>query len=554
MQPAEMDLDEIIVEELRFGNRVSRTATGVETATITDLMRVALPQDIYDSNAWFYDLNANLSHHISRNHRVNLKAYGSDDHFLFSDNFGYSWSNRLASLTLNSILGDQLFSRFTAAVYNYRSAHFDPSVVDAFRLDNGIGYYRLHEELLFTGFENHTINAGAEWTRYRSRDETIRPYDDQSPVRFGSVEKDHGEELAFYIGNEFELIPGMLLSAGLRYSMYNRLGPAHIFDYQEGVARTRDSITDTTRYTSGERITGFSGFEPRLSSRISLGSSASVKLSYNRTRQYIHQISNNISPTPTDIWQPGTRYLPPQLSDSYTIGFYRSFREQWEFTTEVYYRDINNLVEYIDFAELFMSEHIETELLSGEGRAYGGEAVFRKNTGKWTGWLSYAFGRTFVRVQSEFEDLQINRGEWFPSNYDQPHTINVVGHRRLGDRSAFSFNFAYRTGRPVTALTSSYLEENTTIPVWSQRNEYRVPDYIRLDISFTIAENIWKDRTVDPDRRLSDNMNITFYNILGRKNAFSVFYQRSPGANVPDAFKLSVLGAMIPSVTYNFSF
>jgi len=519
-----------------------------------DLTRVGLPQDIFDSNAWFYDVNANLSHRISSNHRFSLKAYSSDDLFLFSDNFGYSWSNRLASLTLNSILGDHFVSRFSAAIYNYKSAHFDPSVIDAFRLDNGIGYYRLKEDLLYTGIDRHTINAGIEWTRYHSDDESIRPYDDQSPVRFKRVEKDHGDELAFYLGNEFELLSGMLMSAGVRYSRYYQIGPARVFTYREEIARSNTTFTDTTRYNPGKKIVSYSGLEPRLSARVSIGQSASIKMSYNRTRQYIHQISNNISPTPADIWQPSTTHLPPQFSDSYTIGWYQNFRDQWEASAEVYYREIGNLVEYIDFAELFMNEHIETDLLSGEGRAYGGEITLRKNTGKWTGWLSYAFGRTFVSVGSEFEDQQINQGEWFPSNYDQPHTINMVGHRRLGERSAFSFNFAYRTGRPVTALTSNYLEGNTTIPVWSQRNEYRIPDYIRLDISFTIAENIWKNREVDPERRLSDNLNITFYNILGRKNAFSVFYQRPDQANVPDAFKLSVLGAMIPSITYNFSF
>jgi hypothetical protein len=211
-------------------------------------------------------------------------------------------------------------------------------------------------------------------------------------------------------------------------------------------------------------------------------------------------------------------------------------------------------VEYIDFADLFLNNQIETDLISAQGQAYGSEFNVRKKSGQWTGWLSYTLGRTFVKAESDFPERSINRGDWFPSNYDQPHNFNLTAVRSLGENSAFSFNFIWRSGRPITAISSNYLDSGTTVPVFSDRNRERIPDYIRLDVSFTIADNIWKYRVPDPNRRISDSANITFYNILGRRNAFSMFYKRAPGASIPSPNRLSVLGAVIPSFTYNFKF
>lgn len=520
-----------------------------------DLVRLSLDSDIYNSSAWFYDGNATISHRFSNHHILSLSLYGSNDFFRFSDEFGFSWENRIANLKLRSAFSDNFFSEFSAVVNSYNSTSFTPTGPDAFLLETGIDYLKLQQNFLYTGLQNHTIQFGAEWNRYNSNDETIEPYNDFSAIGFDIVEKDEGDELAFYIGDEFEITPDIAISLGTRYTIYNQRGPSAVFSYEDGRPRTVSSITDTTHFSSGEKIVTYQGFEPRLSSRFSITANSSIKLSYNRTRQYLHQISNSTSPTPADIWQVSTRFLPPQKAHNYSAGYYHNFdNDNWETSAEFYYRDIENLVEYIDFAELFLNNHLETELFSGRGRAYGGEFTIRKNHGNWTGWLSYTYGRSFVKASSEFPGIEINRGDWFPSNYDQPHNLNLTAIRSISDNSAFSFNFTWRTGRPITALSASYLDENTTVPVYSDRNKYRIPDYIRLDISFTIADNIWKNRTVDPDRRMNDSANFTLYNVLSRKNAFSVFYRRPLEASVPRANKLSVLGAVIPAFTYNFNF
>ena len=520
-----------------------------------DMMRISLPQDVYNSSARFYDTNLNLSYRVNPNNRVSLSYYGSHDLFRFTDEFGYSWENRIVNLKWRSALSDHLFSDFSAVKNNYKSSYFTPVGPDAFDLQTGIGYLRLQENFLYTGIQNHTINAGIEWTRYSSDDESITPYHNSSVIASEDLDKDSGREFALYLGNEIDLTDELLISLGVRYSLFHHTGPGILYDYQDGVPRTGSSITDSTRFASGETMASFQGLEPRISARISITDNSSIKFSYNRTRQYLHQISNSVSPTPADIWQVSTSHLPPQKSHNYSIGYFRNFDgTNWETSIDFYYRDVDDLVEYIDFADLFLNPHIETDLISAKGKAYGTEFNIRKNSGKWTGWLSYTLGRTFVKADGFFPEERINRGEWFPSNYDQPHNVNLTGVRSLGENSAFSFNFTWRTGRPITAIRSSYLDNSTTVPVFTDRNRNRIPDYIRLDLSFLIADNIWVARTPDPNRRINDSANITFYNILGRKNAFSVFYQRRPGASVPTPNRLSVLGAVIPSFTYNLNF
>jgi hypothetical protein len=519
-----------------------------------ELARLPIERDIYNSAAWFYDGYARLTHRFNNRNRLTLSAYGSDDYFRYTNRFGYSWRNLLGVATWNSELRENLFSRLSASINDYESSYFTPSGASGFLLENGIGYLKLKETLLYTGFSSASLIAGAEYTRYNSDDETAQPWNTESAFSRRSVSKDEGDELSFFIGSDIDLTPSLLASLGARHTSYRQLGPAAVLFYEDDRPAPNSTVTGRETFSAGEQIVSYSGFEPRLSLRYSLNEESSVKLSYNRTRQYIHQISNSFSATPSDIWQVSTRYIPPQEADSYSAGYYREFiKPSLQTSFELYYRSMDNVVEYRDFAELFLSEAFEQELLAGIGRAYGAEVSIEKREGKWTGWLSYTYSRSEVQIENE-SGVEVNNGEWYPASFDQPHQLSITGIRNIGKESAFSFQFTWRSGRPITAISASYLDRLTTVPVFSERNQYRIPDYIRLDISFTIAENIWKNRRPDPNRRIEDSANITFYNFLGRENAFSVFYQRREGAITPQSFRLSVLGAMIPSFTYNMKF
>jgi hypothetical protein len=320
-----------------------------------------------------------------------------------------------------------------------------------------------------------------------------------------------------------------------------------VYTYQEGIPRTLGTVTDTSYYGSGEVVAGYGGLEPRVSLRFSLSDRTSLKASYNRMRQYMHQVSNFSTPTPVDIWQVSTPYLKPQVADNYSIGYYANTREdRAEISLELFYKSIDNLIEYKDFPELFLNPHIETELVSGLGRAYGGEFYARKLKGYVTGWISYTYTHSEILVDSSSESEGINGGNWYPQGYNRPHALNLVINRALRNRGTFSVLLQYLHGRPITAIETSYSTNGTVVPVYSSRNKYNIPAYLRFDISLTIGSVL---------RKVDDSLVLSIYNLFGRDNAYSVFYQR-PWINyyVPKPYQLSVVGVALPSITYNIRF
>lgn len=511
--------------------------------------------DVQKSKAAFYDANINLSHRVNENNRVQLSFYASHDNFRYSDNFGYSWGTKLGNLRWDKILRDNLMMEVSAVIGDYSSSNYDPQGFDASMLKNGIKYLQFKTDFLYKPNNKHVIDYGVEWIRYDETPETISPYNSGSAVKNDQVSKGRGRTLSVYLGDDYTISTRLLFSAGLRYSYFQNLGPDNVYSYRSGVPKDASTITDSTQYGKGKVIAHYGGFEPRASIRYNLDASSSVKLSYDHMQQFIHQVSNSTSATPSDIWQVSNSFVPGEKADNFSIGYYRNFKDDtWETSLEFFYKKTSNLLLYKNFAKLHLNNHLETELLEGKGKAYGAELSIKKSIGRWTGWLSYSYTRSFVRSKTPYISEKINSNDWFPSDYDRPNNISLVAKRKLGERSAFSFNFTYDTGRPVTAIESSYQNGPTIVPIYSTRNNYRIPDYIRLDVSFTIGDNIWKNRTVSPNRKYHDSLTISFYNLLGRKNAYSVFYKRPPGYNIPTAFRLSVLGSIIPSVTYNFNF
>ncbi|MEZ4686840.1 MAG: TonB-dependent receptor [Bacteroidia bacterium] len=290
----------------------------------------------------------------------------------------------------------------------------------------------------------------------------------------------------------------------------------------------------------------FQGLEPRMALRYRLNKTASIKASFDYRRQYIHQISNTTAPTPVDIWQVSRDFLPPQAAQNYSFGFFQNInKNRWETSLELFYKDMQNLSTYKDFAQLLANPNLGDALVSGIGKAWGAEARIGLRRGRWTGWLSYTYSRSLLQVKHDDPESSINDGAWFPANFDIPHAFSLVANAKLGKKSTFSLTGTYRSGRPYTALVASYEVGTVSVPHYSDRNAYRIPDYIRLDASLTIGSFI---NTVD------DKLVFSVYNLLARKNAFSVFYTRPERVLIPKPFKLSVLGAAFPSVTYRIAF
>jgi hypothetical protein len=510
------------------------------------LKKVSDP-DVSKSLVSFNDGYAGFSHRFNQNSTADVTFYSSHDTFRFSDRFGYRWNNYLANARWQSMADRKLSPTLAASYGRFKNILFKPSGVDASEITNTMDYFQVKESFNYIPTDDHDIVGGIAAIAYLAGDELLKGYRGNSFIAPKKTGKSSGIELAAFVNDDLRLNENISISAGMRYVQYYHLGPDTTFRYAPGLTRSVSTITDTAIYSGFNFIKGFSGLEPRISMRINIKSNQSVKLSYNRMRQYIHLISNTAAPTPIDLWQVSTEFSPPQIADNYSVGYFLNVKDNlWETSVEIFYKQMDNLVEYKDFPTLINNFHLETELLSGQGRAYGAELYIRRLKGRWTGWLSYTYSQTEMMVSSAIEGESINAGEWFPNNYNKPHNINLVLNKSMRRQSAFSLIFSFNTGRPFTAIESSYIAGGTVVPVFSERNKYKIPNYFRMDLSFTIGNII---------NKLEDSLVFSVYNLLGRDNAYSLFYQR-PGTNffIPKPYKLSVLGAALPSLAYNFKF
>ncbi|WP_276374920.1 TonB-dependent receptor [Chryseolinea sp. H1M3-3] len=509
------------------------------------LKKVADP-NVKRSKLSFYDTYAGWSHRFSSNSTTDVTFYSSADEFQYSDQFGYAWNNHVVNGKWQALTDRNASPILSISYGHFKNTLIDPSGVEASEVTNTLNYFQISETVNYIR-KKHNIIAGVSGIGYLPKAEERQGYKGNPRIERKSIAKNNGVELAIFANDDYEISENFSISLGLRYSHYTHLGEDTLYTYQPNVPKTVSTIEDTIYFSKFERIKTFGGLEPRISARFNITPSQSVKASYNRMRQYIHLISNTTSPTPIDLWQVSNEYLPPQVTDNYSIGYFLNIKDnRWETSAELFYKDMRNLVEYKDFPALFLNPHLETELLTGSGRAYGGELYIRRLKGKWTGWISYTYSQTELRVPSQNGAESINDGKRYSSNYNKPHTFNLVIDRKLRNKGAFSVIVSYTTGRPLTAIESSYIVGSTVVPIYSDRNEYKIPNYLRIDFSFTIGNIV---------KKIDDSLVFSVYNLLGRDNAYSVFYRR-PANNyfIPKPFKLSVLGAALPSITYNFKF
>ncbi len=498
--------------------------------------------EVRRSSSFFYDLNLRYTHKLNDRHTVTLAGYAAQDDFVYNETFGFDYGTRMGQLIYRTILSDNVFSRFSATYSDYASTQRDFAGLDGAELDTGLRYIKAKELLTITPGNALEVAAGLSAIYYWSQPGERRPFGEESEIVPKALEEERALESAAFVNADWEISPAFLVTGGLRLALYQFLGPKTVFAYENDVPSGIDAITDTLFYGGGV-IQSYSSLEPRLSMRYRLNAHSSVKAGYSRTAQFINQIFNSDSPTPSSIWQLSTPYIEPGRSHNTSAGYFRNFRDNlWETSIEGYYRWIDHLVEYRDFADLTVNEHLETELPGGIGRAYGIELSIKKNAGQFNGWLSYTYSRTERQVAG------INRGDWYPSNFDQPHSLSVVFNVQPSQRHTLTFSFNYNTGRPTTPPVGNYETPlGLVVPLYSERNQLRIPDYHRLDISYTLGQGYNKTR------RVKTSWTLAVYNVYGRRNAFSVFFTEGPFQRA-EANQLSVLGTALPSVTLNFEF
>jgi hypothetical protein len=492
------------------------------------------PPRLHDASLYFYDLNLKSNYRLNEKNQIFLSGYFGRD-VLGIPNLLTTWGNGTATLRWNHLINEKLFMNTSAIFTDYQYKIKITSGQNSFGIRSSIIDYAVKMGFEYYLNENNKVKFGWEETYH-----TFTPGQVSSNglplINDPGIDNMYGLEGALYVANEQKLGEHLLLNYGLRFSMYDQIGPGKTFHYD-----TTGAVADTSRYPLHQRIQEYGGLEPRAAITIITSQSSSVKAFYNRTYQYVQLLSNTTSSTPVDLWVPCTHLIKPQLSDQYGLGFFKNFHHnEFETSVEVYYKDLQNQIDYKPGADLVLNPIVESQLYFGKGRAYGTEFFLKKKTGKLNGWIGYTLSRT----ERKFAD--INEGKWYAARQDRTHDVSVVVLYDLNTHITFGAVWVYATGNAVTFPTAKYTYSGHIFSYYTDRNGYRMPDYHRLDLSLT-----WHCRK---RKHWESEWNFSVYNVYNRHNTYSIDFQQDP--NNPDntqAIRTWLFG-IIPSVTYNFKF
>jgi hypothetical protein len=512
------------------------------------ILRQLNTERMRNSSAGFYDLTMNLTYKVNERNTIIANGYLSQDQFKLNGDTAYAYSDKNASLKWKHVFNPKLFSVFTGSFskYNYEIKS-EKNPVNAFGMTFNIRQANTKADFTYFFNPKHTITAGVGSIFYRLQPGSFLPRGPESLVIPDVLQNDQGVETGIYVGDNYDITPKTSLYVGLRYSMYQNLGAKDVYQYVQGEPLQVGTLIDTVRYGSGKSVATYGGLEPRVALRHILPKNSSVKLSFNRLRQYIQMLSNTTAMTPTDIWKLSDSYIPPQIGNQLSLGYYKNLKGNLiETSIEVYYKTIENAADYKNGAELLRNHHLETDVINARGKAYGIEFLVKKSLGKLNGWISYTYSRSFLQTRGAFESESVNQGRWYPSNYDKPHAVNLIGNYKVNRRFNFSLNTVYSTGRPITLPIAKYEIGGVSRVFYSERNQHRIPDYFRMDFSINIEGN-------HKIKKLAhSSWTLAVYNLTGRHNAYSVFFVSRDG--VIKGYQLSIFAQPIPTITYNFKF
>ncbi len=522
--------------------------TGIRATYADYILRSLNDESLKNSEASFYDAIVKYSHNLNENNKLTGTFYYSKDKFSITSDSLFGYSNRLASIKWG-----HRFNEKSGATLSFGSSQYQYDIQYEADANNDFDFgYELNENqfklsLDHTLNDRHKLSYGLGSKLYVTDPGTVRPLGNVSDVQEKTVQRERGLESAVYVTDLFEVNQKLLLDLGLRYSFYMGLGESSQNVYEEGVPKSANSVIRVQDYGNNETIKTYGGLEYRISGRYLLGNDFSLKAGFNRTIQYLHLLTTNTTQSPTDIWKLSDLNIEPQRADQVSLGFFKNYMENdIELSIEGYYKKMNDLLDYKIGAQLILNDNLETELLQGNGKAYGIEFLAKKTGGRLNGYMGYTYSRALIRLDSDIPQEQVNNGDFFPANFDKPHDFSLVGNYRFNKRISASMNLTYQTGRPITYPTGKFVFANEDLVVYSDRNEFRIPDYYRLDLGVNIEGNHRR-------KKLAHSfVNISVYNVLGRNNPYSVFFVTEDGKI--KAFKTSIFSIPVPTITYNFKF
>ena len=523
-----------------------------------------LPLFDLDNTAYFYDLNTKLNYRINENNNIFLSGYFGRDVFGISESFVNTYGNAVGNFRWNHLFSDKLFSNLSLIYSDYYYGLKLDFV--GFNWNSGIRNFNLKYDLKHYMNDKLQINYGINNVYYQFNPGKIEPSNADSGILEEQLTQKYANEFAAYVDVEHRVSDNLSLGYGLRFSNFIRLGQEELNVYANDnpvlfdpfllIYREADPI-NTINPGRNTTLATFNNFEPRASLSYTFGENSAVKASYTRLAQYLHLLSNTNSPTPLDVWTPSGPFVEPQLLDQYAVGYFRDIQQgDYSFETEAFYKAIQNRIDYIDGANLIANNAIETVILNGEARAYGLEVLLRKNSGKLQGWLAYTLSKSEQRtpgrdavVDNGRSNLEtgINFGQWYNTPFDKTHDVALFGSYELNQKWSFNSNFVYQTGQPTNFPIGQFEFQGLTVPYFGLRNQQRLPDYHRLDISATMTPR--KNR----DRKIQGEWVFSIYNVYNRRNAASINFRRNQDMGVNEAFRTSIFG-IVPAVTYNFKF
>lgn len=505
-------------------------------------------ESLKNSEASFYDAIVKYNHDFNPNNSLEATAYYSRDAFSITSDSLYKYSNRLFSLKWDHKFNEKNKGALILTSSEYKfNIDYETQNLNSFDFGYRINETQVMLKMNYLLSEKHKLSYGIASKLYGINPGDFNPKNSESLLATINIEKERGLESALYISDSFKVNDKLLIDIGLRYSSYAFLGKSTQRIYQSNLPLNDATVVEIKTYDTNQVVKTYGGLEPRIAARYFLMDDLSIKAGYDKANQYIHLLSSNTTQSPTDTWKLSDLNVKPQVAEQFSVGLFKNFNtNDLEVSVEGYYKKSSNFLDYKVGAQLLLNENIETELLQGEGKAYGVEFLIKKQSGKLNGWIGYTYSRTFIKLDSQFDEEKVNNGKFFAANFDKPHDVSVVLNYKFTKRYSLSSNFTYQTGRPITYPIGTYNYGNSEYTLYSDRNKYRIPDYFRLDIGVNVEGN-------HKIKKLAHSFwNFSIYNVLGRNNPYSVFFVTEEGKI--KAYKTSVFSIPIPTVTYNFKF
>lgn len=502
--------------------------------TYADLfLKLSTDELINNNQLYFYDLNAKLNYKINNKNRLFLSGYFGRDVFEFQDRFGINWGNSTGTIRWNHIWNERLFSN-TSIIYSDFDYNVDIMQDAGFSLTSMIKNWNLKHEFQFFSNNKNTVSFGLS-----SIYQTIIPgqleLSEDSDILPLVLQKKHASDNAIYANHIWKPSYNLNINYGVRLSAYYLLGPGEFYTYKNG------EVNSTTTYGKGEIVKNYVNIEPRINIAWILNDQSSLKTSYTRNTQNLHLVSNSTSSMPTDIWISSSNNVKPEISDQLSLGYFLNFsKDKYQFSSEIYYRWMQNQIDLKNGADINANDKIEGELLFGVGRAYGLELLLKKKTGKITGWIGYTYATSERRIDG------VNNDKWYPAKQDIKHDVSVVGIYELNKKWSVSASWVYNTGNAVTFPSGKYIINGNVQYYYTERNGYRMPDYHRLDIGAT--------RSLKKTKQFESSLNFSVYNAYGHKNPFSIDFQQDENDPSKTIAVKTYLFTYVPSITYNFKF